>query len=391
MKRTLFSKAGLLLAALPLMTFPLQTSASYNVVLSEENNGIYSFTLNPGESKTDKITIENLDDKPLTIRVYPADSTKSSQGSFALTDISDVQRTVGMWVQFGNSVVEIPPNEKVTVPFTITIPNSITPGTYGGGIATETVSSKGVSATGAPVLATKARLVNKLFVKVPGEKKHLPVWEDFVYNKLGDNNHSFALRFKNAGNTYVMGESKVEIFGFPNAQPSDFEITDDMPQELKDQKVRAKYDHTVKFNNVDIIRDTENQITGYWKLKPLFGSYTAKATVVFYEYDVATGKKINPQTYTKEVTFMVLDFNIILLILLLIGLVGSTIGAHRLYRHGQRKNSESYTVKSGDTLINIAKAKNVSWKTLANINKLKAPYEITPDQKILIPKSKKNK
>lgn len=391
MKRTSFSKVGLFLAAMSLMTFPLQSSANYNVVLGEENTGIYSYTLNPGEIKTDKITIENLDDKPLTIRIYSADNTKSSQGSFALTDISDVQRTVGTWVQFENSVVEIPPNEKLTVPFTITIPNSIAPGTYGGGIATETVSSKGVSTTGAPVLATKARLVNKLFVKVPGEKKHLPVWEDFVYNKLGDNNHSFALRFKNAGNTYVMGESKVEIFGFPNAQPSDFEITDDMPQELKDQKIKNKYDYTVKFNNVDIIRDSENQITGYWKVKPLFGSYTAKATVVFYEYDITTGKKINPQTFTKEVTFMVLDFNIILLILLLIGLVGSTIGAHRLYRHGQRKNSESYTVKSGDTLINISKAKNVSWKTLAKINKLKAPYEISPDQKILIPKSKKNK
>lgn len=391
MKRTLFSKAGLLLVALPLMTFPLQSSASYNVILSDENTGIYSYTLNPGESKTDKITIENLEDKPLTIRVYPADSTKSSQGSFALTDITDEQRTVGKWVLLENGVVEIPAKEKVVVPFTITIPSNVAPGTYGGGLATESVTSKGVSTTGAPVLATKARLVNKLFVKVPGEKIHAPVWEDFVYSKLGGNNHSFTLKFKNTGNTYVMGESKVEIFGFPNAQPSDFEITDDMPQELKDQKVRAKYDHTVKFNNVDIVRDTENQITGYWKLNPLFGSYTAKATVVFYEYDVATGKKINPQTLTKEVTFMVLDFNIILLILLFIGLVGSTIGAHKLYRHGQRKNSDSYTVKTGDTLINIAKAKNVSWKTLAKVNKLKAPYEVTPDQKILIPKSKKSK
>jgi LysM repeat protein len=88
---------------------------------------------------------------------------------------------------------------------------------------------------------------------------------------------------------------------------------------------------------------------------------------------------------------MVLDFNIILLVLLFIGLVGSTIGAHKLYRHGQRKNSDSYTVKTGDTIINIAKAKNISWKTLAKVNKLKAPYEVTPDQKILIPKSKKNK
>jgi hypothetical protein len=271
------------------------------------------------------------------------------------------------------------------------VPNTIVPGTYGGGLATESVSNKGVSATGAPVLATKARLVNKIFVSVPGEKKHSPVWEDFVYSKLGGNNHSFTLKFKNAGNTYVMGESKVEIFGFPNAQPSDFEITDDMPQELKDQKIKNKYDYTIKFNNVDLTRDTENQVTGYWKMKPLFGSYTAKATVVFYEYDVTSGKKINPQTLTKEVNFMVVDFNIILFILLLIALTGSTIGAHKLYRHGQRKNSDSYTVKTGDTIITIAKEKNVSWKTLAKVNKLKAPYEITPNQKILVPKIKKNK
>ncbi|MCC7197743.1 LysM peptidoglycan-binding domain-containing protein [Candidatus Peregrinibacteria bacterium] len=391
MKRSYRLKIGILLGAITLMTFPLQSLASYNVLLNDGFSGILNYTLNPGDSKTDKISIINLDDKPLIVRVYAADGTKSSQGTFALTDVTDEQRTIGKWVKIEKDIVEIPPNEKIDVSFSVTTPDTITPGTYSGGIATESISNKVSPKSGAPVLATKARLVNKLFVKVPGEKKHSPEWTGFEYKKIGGGNNSFTLKFKNTGNSYVIGESKVEIFGVPNAQPSDFEIKDDMPQELKDQKVKQKYDHTIKFNNVDLTQNSESQVTGYWKLKPLFGSYTAKATVIFYEYDVETGKKINPQTLTKEIQFSIIDFNIILLIILLIGLVGSTLGAQQLYYQGKRKNSDVYTVKTGDTIMNIAKSKNIHWKTLTKINKLKAPYEVSPNQKILIPKSKKAK
>jgi len=390
MKRLLFTKVGFLLSSVMLMTFPLQTFAAYNVSLSDGTSGLLNYSLNPGESKSDKFTVANLGDEALTVHVYAADGTKSSQGTFALTNLESEQRTIGKWIHLEKEFIELQPKEKVEVPFTVTAPETITPGTYSGGIATESVVSVAAATSSAPVFATKARLVTKLFVNVPGEKNHKPEWLDFAYNNLSGNNN-FTLKFKNSGNTYVIAESKIEIFGFPNAQASDFEISDDMPESLKNEKIKNKYDYTIRFNNIEMIQQNDEQITSYWKMKPLFGSYTAKATVVFYEYDVITGQKINPQTATKEISFMIIDFNIILLTLLLLALAGSTLGAHKIYRHAQRKNSDTYVVQSGETLVNIAKAKNISWKTLAKVNKLKAPYELTSNQKILVPRSEKKK
>lgn len=48
-----------------------------------------------------------------------------------------------------------------------------------------------------------------------------------------------------------------------------------------------------------------------------------------------------------------------------------------------------YRTKSNDTLNSIAKKHNVSWKLLARVNKLRAPYEIEPGMPLKIPPSSK--
>lgn len=46
---------------------------------------------------------------------------------------------------------------------------------------------------------------------------------------------------------------------------------------------------------------------------------------------------------------------------------------------------KNYTVQKGDTLFNISQKINVPWTTLAELNKLKPPFSLSPGQIIKIP------
>jgi len=52
----------------------------------------------------------------------------------------------------------------------------------------------------------------------------------------------------------------------------------------------------------------------------------------------------------------------------------------------QNKEETTYTVKSGDTLYEIGMKVGVSWKKIAETNKLEEPYSLTVGQELKIPK-----
>jgi LysM repeat protein len=49
------------------------------------------------------------------------------------------------------------------------------------------------------------------------------------------------------------------------------------------------------------------------------------------------------------------------------------------------------TIVHGDTLTSLAKKHGVSWKKLARVNNIKAPYSLTSGEQILVPVKKANK
>ncbi|AVR95637.1 TIGR02594 family protein [Pseudoduganella armeniaca] len=53
-------------------------------------------------------------------------------------------------------------------------------------------------------------------------------------------------------------------------------------------------------------------------------------------------------------------------------------------QHGKPK-TKTYTVRKGDTLGSIAAAEKMRYKTIADLNNIKSPYIIRPDQVLLIP------
>ncbi len=330
----------------------------------------FNFELKPGETKQDSIVIENNNPQPLTLLLYGADSTHSNQGSFALVNRTATQRTVGKWVAFKDSTITLQGGEKREIPFTMTMPDQVTPGNYAGGIAAETTTvqndstSKGKGNTGAGVVIS-SRLVVKLFVSVPGQKNVDYNWDDYAHVVTPNDKQRFTLSFSNNGNAAITVEPKIEINNFFGSDTQEVKIPETTL--LQNEKINVPYD---------------------WDQKPFFGFFTAKATTTFYEYDVANNQNINPKEITKTLSFWVIPWNIAAVVLAVLALILIYVLAKVFTMKKLRKMSKAYIVQDGETLVSIARKAGVGWKKLAKLNKLKPPYALNKGDKIQVPSQK---
>jgi LysM repeat protein len=359
MKRTLF------IATILASFFLLQNLCLAGINFYPENASTrqFSFELNPGESAMGNVIIHNIDEENTTFELYGADGTQTNLGTLALVLKSVEQRHIGAWVKFEESPITLGPDEKITVPFSIEIPQTATPGTYSGGIAAEIIKNNNKSS-----VSTSARNVIKLFVSIPGDKNHSFDWKSFTYDpKTNNGNPTFNLAYKNTGNTIVTVEQKIVFTGFPPLGENSEMI----------------------LNTAQLQPGAESSINTLWKNVPFFGFYTATAEITFYEYDIINNLNINPQTQKKEITISIIPtLESVLLLLLIIAAI--TIYAVRTAIAVKKyKSLVEYRIKSNDTLESIAKKHNTTWEKLARLNKMEKPYSIKQGQIIRVPPIKK--
>lgn len=346
------------------------TQAGFSMIPSDgETRRQFNMELNPGETKTDSIIIENNNEQPLTLLLYGADATHSNQGSFALVNRTATQRTVGSWVKFKESTVTLEGGESREIPFTIEIPGKVTPGNYAGGIAAETTTvqsgakKENNGGTGAGVVIS-SRLVVKLFVSVPGEKTVKYDWLDYAHVTSNGEKHRFTMQYGNQGNAAVSVEPKIEFSGF-GVEPQEVKIPGTML--LQNEKVTIPYD---------------------WDKKPLFALVTAKVTTTFSEYDIANDDNINPEALSKSITFWVIPWNIAGTVLGILAVIALYLTGKTLMMKKLKKTSKSYEVQEGETLVSIAEKAGIDWKKLAKLNKLKPPYTIKKGTRLQVPLKK---
>lgn len=343
------------------------TQAGFSMIPSDgENRRQFNMELNPGETKTDSIVIENNNEQPLTLLLYGADATHSNQGSFALVNRTATQRTIGSWVKFKESTVTLQGGEQREIPFTVEMPEKVTPGNYAGGIAAETTTvqndakKQNNGGTGAGVVIS-SRLVVKLFISVPGEKTVKYNWLD--YNRVASvqDKQRFTMQYGNEGNAAVSVEPKIEFSGL-GVEPQEVKIPGTLL--LQNEKVTIPYD---------------------WDKKPFFAVVTAKATTTFSEYDVANDMNINPEVITKSITFWVVPWNYAAVVLVALVLIAIYCTSKCLTMNKLKKTAKSYEVQEGDTLVSIAEKAGIAWKKLAKLNKLKPPYTVKKGARLQVP------
>ncbi len=391
MKTKIIFRSALLIAiTMSLFNF-LEASASFTVMEPPFHGGKYDFVLDPGKTASDEIWIRNDNPTSSDFTLYGADSSNSSDGSFALTSVpNDEQRTVGVWVTFPEKEVTVQAGETKKCKFNIKLPDKIKPGTYLGGIAVEKFSSK-ASGTGSGVNVI-ARYASRLYVTVPGEVVHKPVFENFSHQRVKDT-HKFNIGMLNAGNTHIKAIGKIEISGFPfgnSPENDEFIKTCDDPQ-LKAYLIKERNLNIIDIGKIEVASEDTGTYDYVWKRQPFFGYYKAKADITFYEYETKSGKDINPQTISKEIEFIVIPWLIIYAIIAFIILMIAIIA----YRHEKithmKRFSEKHTVGDRETITGLAKQYGIKWKVLAKINNLQAPYILTPGDQIIVPLAKGKK
>jgi|WetSurMetagenome_2_1015567.scaffolds.fasta_scaffold123865_2 LysM repeat protein len=393
--KTRLQEKILLFFALSTLLMPLIAKASFVYEIPKEDNGRYYFRIQPGGTAHDYIYITNPGKEVTTLNLYGADAIQTAEGSFAAKTISEEQVNMGQWIKFAEPTVTIQPGEKKQVNFAVAIPVQATPGTYAGAIAIASAPSG--SQQGGMGLQTVGRLIIKVLADIPGDKIFAYNWQSFSYlNGQGKKEHSFAMKFSNSGNTPVIINGEIRIFGSPEGDDASTQKewegqTQESPPEnaQTDTDKDAKDTNIIPINNITIYKGDSITVPADWGKQPLYGSYKAVAKITFSEFDPITQEKKNPNTIIKEITFSVTPWNYIFIGIALLILAIATFVYKIVSFRALLKKYIPYKVASKDTLEKIATVRNAGWKKIAKINKIKAPYTIEEGQTILVPPLKK--
>lgn len=125
-----------------------------------------SYELAPGTAVDDQITVYNLSNVAMTLKVYSTDAFNTPDGAFALLAGDQKPTDVGTWVQFNVEGVTLPAGTQTTLPVRINVPADARPGDHAGAI----VASSPTQGTGpdGKIVNVDRRTGTRVYVRVSG-------------------------------------------------------------------------------------------------------------------------------------------------------------------------------------------------------------------------------
>lgn len=329
---------------------------------------IFVHTIAPGGSVTDAIRIINNTAETKTLEVYGADSIVSSGGAFACAQRADPQKGAGPWIKLSKSEVTLASLTNEVVSFEIALPENASAGEHNACIVVQEKEVAGAN-EGRTGVVLSFRTGIRVAILVPGEITRQLEIGTITATKKENGDISFKPTVKNTGNVSIDAKVNVAV------------------------KNMLRMTVATLGGEYPILRGQESE----WNLdfqKPFWGGwYKAFYSV---EYDggetagvgTKSGQELVRLSASPISVFsmphpaaLVIEAMVLLLIIILIILL---IISHR--RKVWIKNHwQSYTVASGEEIMDIAKRYNVSWKLLAKVNKMEAPYELHAGDVISVP------
>ncbi len=383
-----------LIASLFVSAVPV-TQAGFGIQATNGSAYQLDYQANPGDTIQDNVLVSNSSPDPATVKLYGADGVLSRQGTFTVTTLDVKQKGIGVWTTISPDTITIPGNTRQEVQFDITLPGQVTPGSYSGGIVISSVPNP--SAGKGTSVNLVARSVLPVYVTVPGEVTSKFNWQNFGHSSDVKNSQFFDLKFTNDGNTTIIFQTKVEIYGQPDGIDQsliDQSITQQQAAAISTKEEQQKLQdmataNTLTTNDITLFQGQNIDIPLTWDKKPLYGQYTAKATTTYWDLNINTGIKSNPKVMTKEVTFTIIPWWLIWIVSGVILLAIILLVVKLIYGHSQKVHSTKYVVAEGESITSIAAKQGVNWKKIVHLNKLHPPYELKKGQTLLMPISKK--
>ena len=336
------------------------------------SQSIFVHEIEPGASVEDAIEVVNYTDETKTLLIYPTDSVISTGGAFGCAQKVDAPKDVGTWVTMSRTEVTLEAGGTTEIPFTVTAPQRANVGENNGCIVVQekTTDTQDVEGEGGRV-ALSFRTAIRLAVWIPGDiEKGLRI---LGYQAAPEENRTYTLkpRVQNFGNVSVDAQLKTDTSSLLG---TDRKTTD---------------------QNYPILRGG----TSDWNIeyKPNFwgGFYKSFFTVTYdtnVENFLGESKNKNEETLQSDTIYFFVAPHPIAALLEIGALIIAGIGLWRLFMFWKRRRKVAeewriIIIEEQTDIVSFAEKFGVSWKLMAKVNKLKAPYILRPGDAIRVPAS----
>ncbi|WP_328440709.1 DUF916 domain-containing protein [Streptomyces sp. NBC_00444] len=175
----------------------------------------FYLSADPGTTVEDKVVVANKTGQPLTFRLYAADAYNTARdGGFAVRTVKEKQRGIGAWARPAKSRVTVPAHGKVTVPFTLRVPEGAEPGDHPGGLVA--LDERVDRGDGSLALGVQRAVAARIYLRVGGPTLPAIAVEDVrvthhqpLVPGLGDSTATISYTLHNTGNVTL--NPKVEL------------------------------------------------------------------------------------------------------------------------------------------------------------------------------------
>lgn len=369
---------------------------------------IYSLPI--GGIKEDAVEIQNNGAEVQDVIVYAADSTPSSDGGFALKQQVEPMTGIGAWITFypdalpekvvlgsggiielcrfqpppfpapelpklsdelvrwceGKKTVEVRLDSltKATVPFIVRIPDQVDVGEHAGAVMIQKKATERQAGEGSAINLT-TRVGVRVYETVPGDiVRQLAISKFTVTRHPTRPEYTLVLGLQNTGNVSLENVSAIQVA--------------DVFFKRRDQKIER---------TMQALPGQELVINTDWP-RPVFGRYQFTASVSYKDGDQTRRFEATP------IVIWIVPWREVVIGLGIV-LLGLLVWLGWWIRNQRRHKGYSWVkvvVKPGDTVASLAETAGVSWKKIARMNKLKAPYHLTPGQplQLFLPPSATN-
>jgi hypothetical protein len=135
--------------------------------------GYFVFDAKPGTTITGKIAVSNNGNRAGVVKLFATDATTGQTSGTVYKTSGEKPRDIGVWVTLPAATLQLGPNERRVVPFTVHIPSDAAAGQHVGGIVAETAEqSTGTHSKGKTNVQITVRnlAIVAVQVNVPGTK-----------------------------------------------------------------------------------------------------------------------------------------------------------------------------------------------------------------------------
>jgi len=326
--------------------------------------------LKEGEEKRDEMVINNSGNEAVTVFIFPTGyTTEKNKIIKSEPKESSLRQEPGYWVELDQDEITIPSHSSRRVGFTIRVPENADVGEHIGGIFIQKkVKEDATKGTGVSI---KLHIGAQMVLHVPGEIERSLIVSNIRH--VIDYADRRALRFiftlKNQGNVAlgpVLDTELRGLFGEAGKQEG---------------------------NQLQVIsRNETKDVESKWlKSAPYFGRFVAKFKFHLGEKEQFNrdGTKTLLPDEIVEASYVFWLFPWAEFIYLLVGILMlyglRSLWLYIIISRRLRTKTKIYKVVKNDTLTGVAAKFNIDPRILAKFNMMRWPYELSPDDELLIP------